>query len=63
MKEARNVQGRVEALMGQTAPSDIDFPSANTVVVAKGEQVETSHLSRIQTIVNTRLSNLQSRNR
>ncbi len=60
MREARSVQDRVEALMGQIAPSDIDLPSANTVIVAKGEPVEMSHLSRIQTIVNTRLSNLQS---
>ncbi|MEP7293447.1 MAG: DNA-directed RNA polymerase subunit beta', partial [Chloroflexota bacterium] len=60
VRDARNVQGRVEALMNQAAPSDIDFPSANTVIVAKGEIVETNHISRIQNIVNTRLGDLQS---
>ena len=59
MREAQSVQTRVEALAGHIAPSDIDFPSANTVIVAKGEQVETADISRIQTIVNTRLNNLQ----
>ncbi len=59
MREAQTVQTRLEAFFGQSAPSDIDFPAANTVVVAKGEQIDNSHISRVQNIVNTRLSNLE----
>ena len=60
MREAQSVQARVEALLGQRATSDIDFPSADTVIVARGEQVDNSHIARIQSIANTRLSNLQA---
>src|SRR5262245_28704211 len=35
MQQAQNIQSRVEALMGQVSPTDIDFESANTVIVAK----------------------------
>ncbi|NUQ03855.1 MAG: DNA-directed RNA polymerase subunit beta' [Anaerolineae bacterium] len=60
MNEARRVQGRIEALIGQAAPSDIDFPTANVVIVAKGETVETGHISQVQNIVQNRISQLQS---
>ena len=59
MREAQLVQTRLEAYFGQPAPSDIDFASANTVIVAKGEQIDNSHISRVQNIVNNRLSNLE----
>lgn len=61
MREANSIQTRVEALMGKTNPNDIDFLSAETTIVAKGETVDMNHISRIQNIVNTRLSDLQSR--
>ena len=60
MREAQSVQSRVEALLGQRAPSDINFESAETVIVAKGEVVETEHISRIQQVAEQRLSYLQS---
>jgi DNA-directed RNA polymerase subunit beta' len=60
MRDARSVQNRIEALMSETAPSDIDFASANTVIVAKGETVETNHITRIQNLVNARLGELQT---
>jgi DNA-directed RNA polymerase subunit beta' len=59
MQEAQNVQGRIEALLGQAAPSDINFDSADTVVAARGEKVTNDHIARIQTIVNNHLSHLQ----
>ncbi len=60
MREAQSVQARIEASMGKPATSDIDFVAASTVIVAKGETVDHNHLSRVQNIVNTRLSELQN---
>jgi len=60
VKDADMVQKRIEAQMNQRAVSDIDFPSANTVIVARGETVDSSHIARVQSIVGTRLSNLQT---
>ncbi len=60
--EGRGVQQRIEALVGQVAISDIDFASAGTVIVAKGEPVENIHISRVQVIVQNRISQLQSDN-
>ncbi len=59
MREAQTVQKRVETFINENSPSDIDFPSANTVIVAKGELVTNDHISRIQNIVNARLNGLQ----
>jgi len=59
MREAQSIQTRLEANMGKIAPSDVDFVSANTVIAAKGEMVDMNHISRVQNIVNTRLSELQ----
>ncbi|PJF28155.1 MAG: DNA-directed RNA polymerase subunit beta', partial [Phototrophicales bacterium] len=60
IREAKRVQARLEALFGQPATSDIDFPSANALIVLKGEVVDSSHLTRVQMIVNERLNSLQS---
>jgi DNA-directed RNA polymerase subunit beta' len=59
MREAQTVQQRIENQLGQVAPSDIDFPSANTVLVARGETVDTTHLSRVQQIVGARLNHIE----
>ncbi|MBI5669341.1 MAG: DNA-directed RNA polymerase subunit beta' [Chloroflexi bacterium] len=60
MQEAQSVQNRVESLLGQVAPADINFSKTNTVIVAKGEVVESDSISRIQSVVNNYLSDLQS---
>ncbi|MBL8155067.1 MAG: DNA-directed RNA polymerase subunit beta' [Anaerolineae bacterium] len=60
MQEAQAVQTRIESLIGQTSPADIDFQTANTVIAAKGEPVTNDHISRIQTSTNAYLSDLQS---
>ncbi|MBZ0278752.1 MAG: DNA-directed RNA polymerase subunit beta', partial [Anaerolineae bacterium] len=60
MQEAQIVQGRVEALLNQVAPSDIDFAMTGTVIVAKGELVESESIARIQSVVNTYLSEIQA---
>jgi DNA-directed RNA polymerase subunit beta' len=59
MREAQIVQQRVEANFGQPAPTDIDFPAANTVIVARGETIDSTHITRIQNLVNARLNALQ----
>ncbi len=59
MQEAQNIQTRVEALNGQVAPSDINFESADAVIVAKGEQVTNDHIARIQTTANAYLNEIQ----
>ncbi len=60
IREAKSVQARLEALFGQPATTDIDFPSANALIVLKGEVVDSFHLTRVQMIVNERLNSLQS---
>jgi DNA-directed RNA polymerase subunit beta' len=60
MQEAQSVQGRVENLLGQTSPSDINLEATDAVIVAKGELITNDHISRIQTIVNDYLSDLQA---
>ncbi|MBN8633919.1 MAG: DNA-directed RNA polymerase subunit beta' [Anaerolineae bacterium] len=60
VRDADSVQKRIEAQLNQKAVSDIDFPSANTVIVARGEVVDNSHIARVQSIVSTRLGNLQA---
>ncbi|GIL11930.1 MAG: DNA-directed RNA polymerase subunit beta' [Chloroflexota bacterium] len=60
MQEAQAVQSRIEALIGQAAPADINFSTTNAVIVAKGELVENDSISRIQVAVNNYLSNLQT---
>jgi DNA-directed RNA polymerase subunit beta' len=60
MAEARHVQTRIENLDGQVAQSDVSFPAANAVVAAKGEMIDSSHISRVQTIVQNRITELQT---
>ncbi|NDJ63194.1 MAG: DNA-directed RNA polymerase subunit beta' [Chloroflexi bacterium] len=59
MAEAQSIQQRLEASFGQAAPGDINFASAKTVIVAKGETIDSDHIARAQTITNNRLSDLQ----
>lgn len=61
MREAQHIQSRVESLLGQKAPSDINFESAETVIVAKGELVDNDHISRIQQVANNYLNDLQGK--
>jgi DNA-directed RNA polymerase subunit beta' len=60
MREAQTVQQRVEGSLNQPAPSDIDFPSANTVIAARGEIVDNSHIARIQSIATARINELEN---
>ena len=60
MEEAQSVQSRVENLLGQTAPSDINLEATDAVIVAKGEMITNDHISRIQIIINDYLSDLQA---
>ncbi len=60
ISEAQSAQGRVEGLLGQTSPSDINLEATDSVVVAKGEMITNEHISRIQTLVDNYLSDLQS---
>ncbi|HEX2623436.1 MAG TPA: hypothetical protein VHL11_24915, partial [Phototrophicaceae bacterium] len=59
MQEAQNVRDRVESLIGQIAPSNVNLENASTVIVARGELVTNEHLSRIQGAANGYLSELQ----
>jgi DNA-directed RNA polymerase subunit beta' len=60
MREAQSVQNRLEANFGDEAPTDIDFPAAKVVIVARGETIDATHLTRVQQIVNARLNELQA---
>jgi len=59
MREAQRLQTRIEKLIGQDASEDINFETADLVVVTKGEQVTKDHISRIQDATNRYLSDLQ----
>ncbi|MBZ0292865.1 MAG: DNA-directed RNA polymerase subunit beta', partial [Anaerolineae bacterium] len=60
MREAQAVQSRVESMTGETANADINFESADTVIVAKGETVTSDHIARIQSAVNAYLNEIES---
>jgi len=60
MEQAKQVQDRIEGLIGQPATSDVNFEAADLVIVARGELVTNDHISNIQNSVNTYLSDLQS---
>lgn len=59
MREAQNVQTRIESMMNTKASSDVNFEAVNQVIVAKGEQVSGEALSRVQELTNKYLSDLQ----
>ena len=59
MSEAQVAQGRVENLLGQAAAEDISLETTESLVVSKGEEITNDHISRIQTLVNEYLSQLQ----
>jgi DNA-directed RNA polymerase subunit beta' len=59
VQEAQLVQQRVEMLVGQITPNDINFESADAVIAAKGEQITNDHISRIQVAVNSYLNEIQ----
>jgi DNA-directed RNA polymerase subunit beta' len=59
MQEAQLIQSRVESLIGQNAPSDINFESADTVIAARGEPINNDHITRIKAVVNSYLNEIQ----
>ena len=60
MQEARSIQDRIEALIGQTATSDIVFESNDSTVVEDGEMITNDSISRIHEIAQTYLNDLQA---
>jgi len=60
MQEAQSVQNRIESLIGQNAPTDIDFEGANAIIAAKGETITYEHISRIQTAATAYLNDVQA---
>ena len=60
MSEAQAAQSRVESLLGETAAEAIKLDSTERVVVEQGEAITNDHISRIQTVVNEYLSELQT---
>ncbi len=60
MTEAQSAQLRVENLLGQTAPAAIHLESIKAMIVDKGETIANPHISRIQTLVNDHLGDLQA---
>ena len=59
MQEAQSIQSRIESLIGKDAPSDINFESTDSVIIAKGEQVTNNHIGQVQEAVNNYLNELQ----
>ena len=57
--EVRSMQGRLESLLDKTAPEDLVLSFHDTPVVAAGEVVQRSHLSRPQEIAADRLDEIK----
>jgi DNA-directed RNA polymerase subunit beta' len=57
--EVRGIQGRLEALLDQTAPEAISLTFGETPVVAEGETVERGHLSQVQELAADRLDGIK----
>jgi DNA-directed RNA polymerase subunit beta' len=57
--EVRSMQGRLESIMGQKASEDISVSFHGTPIVAAGETVERSHLSRPQELAGARLDEIK----
>ena len=57
--EVRSVQGRLEALMGQTLDEPLTLSFHETPVVAAGETVDRTHLSRPQELAAVRLDEIK----
>ena len=60
MQEAQSIEGRITALMGQAAPSDIKFDSAEMVVVPAGDTITNDHIGVIHTAANAALNGIQA---
>ena len=60
VSEAQIVQARVEASAGKTTSADINFEAVNLVIAAKGEQVTSENITRLQNAVQQYLSDLQT---
>ena len=58
-KEAADVIARLQALMGQTAVSDIGSKDLDVILVAKGELVTQETIERFNELVATRMASLQ----
>jgi DNA-directed RNA polymerase subunit beta' len=59
MQEAQRLQERVDSLIGKPAPADVNFESAGMVIAAKGETINSEHMSRVQSSVNSYLGDIQ----
>jgi DNA-directed RNA polymerase subunit beta' len=60
MQQAQTAQTRIESLLGQSAPANINLEDADTVIAAKGETVTNEHIAHIQSAVNAHLNQIQA---
>jgi len=58
--EGRDIEATIQSLIGQKAPSDVNFARLNKVIVAKGEDVTNAHIADIQNAVQNYLNELQT---
>src|SRR5262249_50737521 len=59
MREAQNLQRRIESMKGQTLNTPLIFESAGEMVADANETVTNDLLSRVQEVVTNRLSDVQ----
>ena len=59
IREAQQLQERIEALLGDTASADIRFTAADVLIARKGVSITNEHISDVQAAVNARLNELQ----
>jgi len=59
--EGRRLESELQDLVGKPAPRDMRFGATDRLVVAAGEVVSTTHLSRVQEIVKESLEAIEER--
>ncbi len=60
MREAQNLQNRIETKIGQSASGTIRFESVDVIIAEDGEIITNEHLAHVHHAVNARLNELQA---
>ena len=59
IKQGQTLEQTLEDSVDQEAKDDIVFPGSEEVIVEKGEEIKTSHISNIQEVVKERLKEIE----
>ncbi|MBI9048284.1 MAG: DNA-directed RNA polymerase subunit beta' [Anaerolineaceae bacterium] len=60
MKEGQSLERTIQEDTGKSQRSDLKFSAADVVIVKKGEEITSAHLSKVQKVVKERLEDIES---